>query len=216
MKTSVLVSGIAALSLFITIAETSRQHNEGTHYTSTNNLSIETVKMVSMLPGVEIIGERKGEVENTTLVTTTKDLSYLKFNVADYTDASEMVEEINDVNSYDYLKFDVENYQSSDKTESYELIELPVNEFGYLKFDVENYQSTDQTESYESIELPVNEFDYLKFDLTNFMSADEENSVEITELPVDEFSYLKFDVTKYSDSDNLNNGEKIELPESAN
>jgi hypothetical protein len=60
MKTSVLISSIAALYLLVAFAETTRRHGEDKlNVASTENISIATVKMATMLPGVVITSDRK-------------------------------------------------------------------------------------------------------------------------------------------------------------
>ena len=193
MKNSVLLSGIAAFSLIITFAETSLRHNENRiSLASADRHSVVTVEMASMLPGVEILGNRKKAADPTTLVIPSEAFSYLKFDVNKYSEA------------------DAENPEAK-----VDLPEASEADYSYLKFDVNDYTSTNEADSHESIEMPANDFDYLKFDVKNFQETDDLNSVEITDIPVNEFSYLKFDVTKYYGADNRASYEGSEMPESA-
>jgi len=211
MKTSIIVSTFAALTLMVTLVEVSTRHNaENNNVTSVSNYSFLPASLVSAEPAMKSSASSRKESTVKTSLPSAEDLSYLKFDVADYLNDEHMATEVNNENSLEYLKFDVNEYTSSDETASYESIELPVNEFDYLKFDINDDTSSNEAASYESIELPVNEFEYLKFDVNEYTSSDETASYESIEFPVNEFEYLRFDVNEYP-SDETASYESIEL-----
>ena len=77
-------------------------------------------------------------------------------------------------NEFSRLRFDVNNFVTSDKSE---ISELPLtNQFQYLRFDVNNFSTSDIT---EVTGIPSNEFEYLRFDANNFES---ENAISTNEL----------------------------------
>ena len=77
-------------------------------------------------------------------------------------------------NEFSHLRFDVNNFVTSDKSE---ISELPLtNQFQYLRFDVNNFSTSDIT---EVTGIPSNEFEYLRFDANNFES---ENAISTNEL----------------------------------
>ena len=209
MKTSVLISSIAALYLLVAFAETTRRHGEEKmNVASSENISLATVKMATMLPGVVITAERKKEASINIPVILAEDYSYLKFDVNDYleaeivnTDEAEILPEAMKAD-YSYLKFNVCDYTDSELTGD-EITELPINE------------------NNTTISLPepsVNEFEYLRFDVNDYISKSAMETAEIGELtlevePANEFGYLKFDVTKYYSSSDLSSDEQFELPE---
>jgi hypothetical protein len=207
MKTSVLISSIAALYLLVAFAETTRHHGEDKlSVASTENISIPTVKMATMLHGVAIIAERKKEAAISIPVLPAEDFSYLIFNVNDYLEAeainpyeAEVLPEATEAD-YSYLKFNISDYTDSQLTGS-EIIELPINE-------------NNNTSSIS--DATVNEFEYLRFDVNDYISNNATEIDEIGELPSEpenEFSYLKFDVTKYYSPDALSFDQPFELPE---
>ena len=207
MKTSVLISSIAALYLLVAFAETTRRHGEDKmKVASTENISIATVKMATMLPGVIIKADRKKEASINIPIIPIEDFSYLKFDVGDYleaeivnTDEAEILPEAMEAD-YSYLKFKISDYTDSELTVD-ELTELPVNE------------------NNTTISLPetsVNEFEYLRFNVNDYINKNATGNTEIDELPLEvepanEFGYLKFDVTKYYNSA-LSSDEEFELP----
>jgi hypothetical protein len=208
MKTSVLISSIAALYLLVAFAETTRRQGEDNlNVTSTENISIVTVKMATMLPGVIIKADRETEAGISIPVIPAEDFSYLKFDVTDYletesanTNETEILPEVIEAD-YSYLKFNISEYSDLELTGS-EITELPA---------IEN----------NSISTPepfVNEFEYLRFDVNDYLSNIEMETDEIGELPLvsvttNGFSYLKFDVTKYYSSVTLSSDVQFELPE---
>ena len=208
MKTSVLISSIAALYLLVAFAETTHRHvEEKLNVTTTENISIATVKMVTMLPGVVIKADRKKEAVISIPVIPAEDFSYLKFDVNDYleaeatnTDKAEVLPEATETD-YSYLKFNVSDYSDSEVTGS-EITELPA---------IDN-------NTISSPEPIVNEFEYLRFNVNDYIRNSAMETYEIGELPLEsepanEFGYLKFDVTKYYSSASLSSDEQYELPE---
>lgn len=111
--------------------------------------------------------------------------------------STESVSSVTSEIEFAYLRFDVTNFTSGDKT-----TELPVNSLDYLRFDVNNFMNTNLT---EEMDLPVkNEFDYLRFDVNNFI---QNNAVDSNSLIENEFDYLRFDVSKYSTEHSANTDE---------
>ena len=192
MKTSIIISTIAAVCLMITFSENTinrvSQNNTNTLY---SNISYLPANNLIAIPEVKWSDIIKADVSAKTKVNANKDLSYLKFDVADYTEADEAVAEINELQSFDYLKFDVNKYEDENGITFGESNEIPVNQFDYLKFNLNDYTATDID---ETIETPVNEFDYLKFDLNKYRATENDETIET---PVNDFDYLKFDINKY-------------------
>jgi hypothetical protein len=206
MKTSVLISSIAALYLLVAFAETTRRHGEDKlNVASTENISIPTVKMATMLPGVVIKADRKKEAGFSIPVIPAEDFSYLKFDVTDYLEAEAINQDEAEVlpeaieADYSYLKFNISDYTD---------LELTGNEITEL-LAIEN-------NTISAPEPIVNEFEYLRFDVNDYISNSATETDEIGELPSEpenEFGYLKFDVTKYYSSASLSSDEQFELPE---
>ena len=188
MKTSVLISGIAALLLMITFAEAPLRR-ESYRESKSQNDEIAFIQVNGIMPLAKTNKpSSKMETSQVTLsVIPVDDFSYLKFNVADYmvTDA--------DLESEDAMP------------------EPPISDYSYLKFDVNEYMNNSEFTESEAIELPgqpVNEFDYLRFDVNDYYTAGEIETIETTE---NEFSYLKFDVNNFYSEKST--GSDYELPE---
>jgi len=78
-------------------------------------------------------------------------------------------------NEFSHLRFDVNNFIKTDKTENSE--QPLTSELEYLRFDVNNFTA----DNYANLtEMPVNEFDYLRFDVNKFES---QNTMTMDELP---------------------------------
>jgi hypothetical protein len=224
MKTSLLISSFAAFCLLLTFAEAPRRHGEDKmNVASTDNISIATVKMLTMLPGVVITADRKKETVVSVPVIPTEDFTYLKFDVTEYwevygnrIDESEVLPESMEAD-YGYLKFKISDYITDSGLSGGEITELPVSE--------------NTTSDISTPEPAVSEFEYLRFDVINYISNSGTEAAEIGELPSEEaktgtqaetilpgnitieFGYLKFDVTKYYNPDHLVTDEQFELPE---
>jgi hypothetical protein len=217
MKTSILISSIAALGLLITFAGAPRRHGEDKMtLASTDNISFVTGNRVTMLPGLVITNYKKRDAGIRVPVIPADDFSYLKFDANEYmkTDASSLYEaevlpEAIETD-FGYLKFNINDLSSESELSGDEIMELPVSE---------NNSSTP--------EPVVNEFDYLRFDAKEYLNS----GTEVGELPLEEvkslnqaeitipgetkndFSYLKFDVNKYYSSNSWNSDEQFEIPE---
>ncbi len=212
MKTSILISTLAALSLMINLGQTFSHRN------AVNNTVI-SVRNYTNLPAVSVsanpvvkltIETRKLGAVKTSIPA--EDLSYLKYNVADYVNAGDMATEVYNENSFDYLKFDVNKYSDNNESIDHDAVEMPVNEFEYLKFNVTEYTQNDELTSLDAIESQVNEFNYLKFDISKYMNNGDTNSSEITEHPVDHYSYLKFDISNFMTDEDSDSSKITELP----
>jgi hypothetical protein len=221
MKTSVLISGIAALYLLIAFAEAPRRHYEDNmNISSSENISFVTINMVHMLPGVTITAERNDVTDITALEPAAEDFSYLKFEVTDYleTDAVNTEEDYSLPESteadYAYLKFELSDYLSASELPGSEITELPEKEnslvenssfdafligFAYLRFDVNDYINNEDA---DIMELPESETESEK-------QAYASNSSE----PANDFSYLKFNVANFYNPDEMSSGTELELPE---
>jgi hypothetical protein len=201
MKTSILVSSIAAFFLMITFGGTPSQKDvEQSNMVVAHDFTIYKTNMLSYATTVSPATFRKAETVTVAPAIESEDFSYLKFNVADYleteeADNAEFIDLPLAESDYSYLKFNVADY-----------IE---DEFEYLKFDVTDY-TTSNLNSTENIELPLNDLEYLKFDVNNYMT--DAGTVEIDELPEDEFDYLKFDVNKFYTSNTIESIDTLELP----
>lgn len=148
MKTSVIISGIAAFLLMITFAEMPFSH-ESNRVSKSQNDEISFIQVNGIIPLSEtkkpILKKKANSV--TIPVVPTEDYSYLKFDVSEYiaADASfeaEVAMPEPPVSDFSYLKFDVNEYMSNSEfsdSEAIELPELPANEFSYLRFDVNDY-----------------------------------------------------------------------------
>ena len=78
-------------------------------------------------------------------------------------------------NEFSHLRFDVNNFIKTDKTENSE--QPLTSELEYLRFDVNNFTA----DNYANLtEMPVNEFDHLRFDISKFES---QNIMTMDELP---------------------------------
>ncbi|MEI8046527.1 MAG: hypothetical protein WCI92_04040 [Bacteroidota bacterium] len=214
MKTSVLIPTFAALCLLVTFAEKPR-------HKSAENSNVSLVSSFYFSPDKFVYEEPvlnssvvKAQNAHTKRAENTKEcFGYLKFDLADYKDNTEMLTEETAGNSFEYLKFDVSRYTDNTKPMVPDESGMPENEFANLKFDVSEYNGTAALMPYDKIELPEDEFEYLKFDVNKFIVNDETNAAETMGLPADEFSYLKFDVNKYSSQINLGAGNIGELTE---
>lgn len=213
MKTSILVSGFAALCLLVTFAEAPRRHREDKmNVASKDNISIEIAKKAIVLPGVAITNNGNNDAWITVPANPAKDFSYLKFGATEYMeteannqDVTEVLPEASEA-EFRYLKFKIIDFQTDSEFNDDEMPELPVNE---------NKASTISKQ-----EPIVNDFEYLRFDSNDYTSASRADSNEIDELPLDEaktvnpvqirapgettdeFEYLKFEIIKFYSCEN--------------
>ena len=187
MKTSIIISSIAALLLMITFVESPSRRNA-------NKLNASTTDEISFI-----------QINGLMPLTETKK-SIIKKEASHVTLPSVPSED------YSYLKFDVSDYIASDATPEayYALPEPPASDYSYLKFDVNKYSNNAEFTDSEAIELPANEFASLRFDVSDYYTDEE---IETIEIGANEFSYLKFDVNSYY-SQSVNDAESTyELPE---
>jgi hypothetical protein len=222
MKTSILISSIAALYLLVTFAETPRRHGEAKlNIVSTDNISIISMKRAAMLPVVVITADKKKETGLGIPEIPAEDFGNLKFNVTEYMDAdavglnaTELMPEATETD-FSYLKFEISDYFTEMEFPLDEIAELPENEnllpvgtthlpaaaeFEYLRFDVNDYISPD-AETNRIGELPIVE-------TQNAMQA----QISIPGAYPERFGYLKFDVSRYYNL-SLGSIEEFELPE---
>lgn len=220
MKTTILISGFAALCLLVTFAEAPRRHGKDKmNSASTENITFISVKRATMLPGVVITPKSIKEAVIVPVVTA-ENLVRQKINVSEYTvvdavnlEADEIPTEVISAD-YSYLKFDVNNFSTESELNDGEITELPVSESGIP--------------TVAAPEPAINKFEYLTFDVNDYIKNSGKEPTDIGELPLEEsktvnptapgitlpeFGYLKFDVTKYYKPENINAGEEFELPE---
>jgi hypothetical protein len=191
MKTSKLVSAFA-ISFFIIATVTASASGEVIKILKSKSEKYYPLRssIITISASVKQRPAQKGNfIANPFESSSDKDLSYLKFNVGDYT--IDGVSTSNEINSTIASK----------------------NAFDYLKFDVTDYMESDANVS-DRIEMPSLDVDYLKFSVNNFIDTGNENSVEISDLPANEFSYLKFDVNQFSGSNTYtDNSEELPITE---
>ena len=208
MKTTVLLSTFAAFFLLITFAET-----PSLRHTDFNNAAM--INDLSYIPANLVVVESTAVAERTyaetpkVKVAPVTDLSYLKFDVANYTPDNEEETGLVEDNTFDYLKFHASDYVSKESKS----MEMPASEHGSYAFDVNTYNA-DANSDAENMELPENEDEYLKFNVNNYsslLSADPENM----EMPANKFDYLKFDVNDFA-SPETSDPSAYELPETEN
>jgi len=176
MKTSILMSSFAALCLMITFAESpSRRTIHNNNAVTSNEISYVTVYSKNMSNTNNYITSRENTATEKRTTVESNDLSYLKFNVADY-----VAPETND-------EFEIAPSNTADN----------IN-LDYLKFDILNYKISTDEITFELPEMSLNDFGYLKFNINSFTNGDDNDLNKITDLPSDEFSYLKFKANKFS------------------
>lgn len=211
MKTSVLISSIAALYLVGTLAIAPRRHGaEEIALASASNIEIVMPDRPTVLPGVVITPEINSMNMETAIpvpAVPAEDYSYLKFDVTLFTEADavtpdEAVEfpEAEETD-YSYLEFNAGDYATLAETGSGEIKELPVaDEFEYLRFDVNKYSSLPRDTG--NGELPAEEKKTVN-------QGCEPLQVE----PSVEKGQLKFGVDRYYNTDDQVPDEEVELPE---
>ena len=220
MKTSILISSFVTLCLLVTFAEAPRHHGEDKmSLMSTENVSIKTIKSVTMLPALVIAADLNSEANIPIPVFVAEDFGYLEFDVTKYMEA--------DANNPD----DAEVLPEATKTD-----------FSYLKFKVNDFITNSYFNIDQKDELPVNEnistsipepamYEYLRFDVNQYINSAETDVTEIGKLLLQEvktnnsaailvtgetpteLGYLKFDITKYYSLSNPGTDETFELPE---
>jgi len=213
MKTSIIISSLAALCLMITFTEApSRISNDNRNAVSANEISFIPANSLNYLPVTNISASSKREPNVSPEVSVVEDFSYLKFKVADC--------------------------MESDSFTNYEIEALPVkseSDFGYMKFDVTTFENMNlELPEYEknttdiSSDAPsVSELSYLKFDVSKYTnSLGNETNTAINELPekdiipqyesntasINPEFYLKFNVNNYYPGDESSKGVYDELP----
>jgi len=192
MKTSILISSIAALCLLLTFAEAPRRNDDNKmNADSPENISITGVMKATMLPGVTITAIKKNETGISIPVLPTGDFSYLKFELSDFISDSEL-------GDYEITELP-ENENSSYALTTPEPV---LNEFGYLRFDVNDYICISQIGTVEFTELPSEE-------IINVNQPDKPTP----DMNTIEFGYLKFNVSEYYSPDSQADIDEYELPE---
>ncbi len=203
MKTSIIISSIAALLLMITFAESpSHRDINKLNVSSTDEISFIQINGLIPLTETKKVLLKKEASYITPPSVPAEDYSYLRFNVSDYIATDANLDVYNampetPVSDYSYLKFDLNEYMVNSEFTDSEIIELPVNELAYLRFDVTDYYTTGEI---ETVEMPVTETE------TNITSNTSVSGEEINE-----FSYLKFDVNNFYNAKNTRS--EYELPE---
>lgn len=209
MKTSVLVSGFAALCLLVTFAEAPRRHGDTKIFAaSKDHISIAAMNKPTMLPGAIITNYRNKETGVTIPVVPAEDFSYLKFDLTKYLESDAITlnenEVMADVTEADYncLKFDLSDYIFDSEFIADEIPELSVSEFEHLRFDVNDFTNTLDGEFTETTVLPLEE-----------VKINNQTSFSAVDGKTDEYTYLKFKVSEYYKSANPFSDIQFELPE---
>lgn len=208
MKTSILISSIAALCLMITLAEAPHHNvNEKISTGSISRSALMPAHQITLFPRSEKVTS-KWKAENGKPVEKMDDnFSYLKFRINDLQDGI-----------------------SASTTADSELPEISVTELNYLQFDVLKYMAEPLFPNKDLSELPdkqiitneanptaqvETEFGYLKFSISNLTTENEPDRPGIGSLPEEpekENYNLRFDVRKYYNTENLNSGIPADLP----
>jgi hypothetical protein len=222
MKTSLLISSLAALCLLVTFAESPRRHGEDKmNFSSTDNTSVVPLNRATMLPGVVITSDRTKEAAISEPLIPASDFSYLKFDAVEYLEtdavnldeAEVLPEAVED--DFSDLKFNVSDFSTGTELAADGIEELPVNETSNTNISIP--------------EPALNEFEYLRFDVNDYINGaevegygdlplEEDKTSDQSELAVPgvikiDFGYLKFNVAKYYIPGNLSSDEQFELPE---
>jgi hypothetical protein len=161
MKTSILISSIATFFLMITLGGVpSQKEMESSSQNSADFSGIYTSNMLSHTTTTASVGDRSEPAIINLSSVKEQNLSYLKFDVAEYIENEESSNEGSielpvAENDLSYLKFDVSNYVEED--------------FSYLKFDVSEYIADNSITSMDLIEMPNTNLDYLKFDVNDYL-----------------------------------------------
>lgn len=173
MKTTILISSIAALFLMMTSAVAPKYRssdNKETAYFSSANLIPVGIKVVES--GNTASFNFKKISSNSSSDKKVNEFDYLKFNVSDFTN-NDNVEILNDEIAFDYLKFDVTKFAESSAFAHDDEIELPEQDLSYLKFNANKFVQNDDSNDISN--LPTDEFSYLKFDVNKFSTNSSDN-----------------------------------------
>lgn len=162
MKTTILISSIAALSLMININEPDSRRAAENNVNSNLHISSAVPTKVCVEPDEKQQLTIKKAVVETPPALIPENFNYLKFNINDYTRYTEV--------------------------SSFEDFDLPENDFGYLRFDVDNYIDP-IAGSPEYIELPADDYSYLKFDVNVYVGRNEQENASNSEQPVAETQF---------------------------
>ena len=240
MKTSLIISGIAALLLMLTFAE-APSYREKNIPSAILNDEISFIRVNGIMPKSDSKKSGAKKITNTIAVPAipAEDFSYLKFEVADYIETNDNTESYGEMpelseQDFSYLKFDIDEYMSDSELTDGEAIDLPemsANEFSYLRFDVNDYYASINTEAEgEAIELPemsANEFSNLRFDVNDYYTVTYTETDELPQMeaengatlqavePSSEYGYLKFSVNDYYNANEQTSttSNEYELPE---
>jgi hypothetical protein len=182
MKTSIIISSVAALCLMITIVESpSRKSNNSRKSFPVNPVAyFTTQKSNSQVESTALAYNFKLRENKPSL--TSSDLSYLKFDVTDYIDENEILSEDIIKSDYTNLKFNVADFYSTPESKVIDETILPQSDLEYLKFHVETYMVSEKEESIEPGDPNKTDFSYLKFDVNTFAIENVETASSV-ELP---------------------------------
>jgi len=160
MKTSITLSAIATFIIMTTFVAASVYTQPNLIVSGSAGINAASLTLVKS-DGEPVKAKKSSLVDNDnkTLLPSTP-----------------VAEEIN----YDYLKFDVNNYITTNESE---ITDLPASELEYLRFDVNMYIEQNPV-SLE--EMPADEFDYLRFDVNKYIKSDNRNGADLGELPIAE------------------------------
>jgi len=142
MKTSYKILTITAIVglAFIAISainhKAERKHSGSEQYTMVSlvNKDHDTDAMIRKTKQVPEKSEREEAIE---IASEDQDLSYLKFDVMDYTATNPEITELPEPET-SYLRFDIEEQMMLNPVD---MNELPETEYDYLRFDVSKYST---------------------------------------------------------------------------
>jgi hypothetical protein len=158
MKTTKIITNLATLNLvlFISLASTANSNNHsGDNEITTLKNKVSVAKSTSL----EVVSP--ADSENV--------FSYLRFDVNKYVGGSE----ISATTSFtlDNLRFDVNRFVGLNETE---LTEMPsISDFEYLRFDVNEYQVCNSVDELPLNELDYLRFDVNRFSALSTIETDE-------------------------------------------
>ncbi len=223
MRTSILISSIAALCLLATLAVTPRHHGDDKLNTvATDNISCVTIRRVTMLPGVVVTATGKKTEKSANTSNPAVDYSYLNFDVTDYIEVpatnpleAEVLPEATE-KEFSYLKFTMNDFYVASAFTGESTTELPQEEnitdisacepaanlYEYLRFAVSDYINNSASETAGIGELPSTE-----------AKTDSPSAIMTQSEIINKLAYKKIDLTKFYNPARQGSFEPFELPE---
>jgi hypothetical protein len=153
-SSSILMSSFGALLILIAVSENAVKRSDDLSKPNQTAAKVQAVAMKTTKPSATY-------TPNPSVFAT--DISYLKFNVSDFTATEYCCDDMPETIDFSFLKFAVADYSDT------EIGALPEDsDFDYLKFNADNYASS----PYLDEENPESDFCYLKFDVQKYMPND--------------------------------------------